>query len=407
MGWALWPALAPGDALVVPAPPPAGYLEYLTGQGLAPPLFLPLSLSEGIPESVTEGLPATGKGVQRAAAPAPDLSAMRFTPFGWNAEAVTRNAAMRHPSPHPDPEVVRRVNSRAFGLDLEQALFPGDACPAVFCSTRRELARWLHDAPSGRYVAKGNHGHAGIGQIRFALSQTGAHPSPQEAEARSTLEKKLRRLLERHQGVVVEEEQRIEQEWGVLFRVGHAPGVAEEMRVHRLVSGASGGFAGALVLPRGEVDPAWEAHRPRIEEGVGKIARALRDVGYFGPVGIDVYTHRAPDGSLRLRPLVDLNARVTMAWPLHGLARRFPDRAILLRHEATTALHIPLNYAELLPFLDKMSRATSNGGVVIWLTPLLPLSRHALAFLGASESEVIRMHGALRDGIHHINIRDA
>src|SRR5690606_4558768 len=103
MTWPLWPALAPDDFLIVPAAPPEGYREYLQGLGLRAPHFL------------TEG-EAARRFSPPAHAPAPDAATsrpseqrriaeatpvVRFTPFGWNAAAVARNAGLPAPSAHP------------------------------------------------------------------------------------------------------------------------------------------------------------------------------------------------------------------------------------------------------------------------------------------------------------------
>lgn len=402
MAWMLWPALAPEDTLIIPAPPPAGFLDYLTEQGLTPPHFCTEAEVQAKVQTKIQGKVDAAEGaldLQKI----PDVTDALFTPFGWNEDAARLNADRNLPASHPDPEIVRRVNSRAFGLELERRLFPESACPATLCLTRMALAEWLTHAPPGRYLAKGNYGHAGIGQLRFELP-----------DADLSLQKKLRRLLERHAGLVMEERQEIEQEWGVLFRVGAVPGPLQ-LRVHRLLSDSSGGYAGALVLSKGQMDTAWQIHKASITDAVQKISQSLRDIGYFGPVGIDVYTHRSADGVTHLRNLVDLNARLTMAWPVHGLARRFPDRAILLRHFSTSALRAKMAEPESQLMNDKLSwpqrlDGLSEGiseGVAIWLTPQLPLTRHAMVLFGESESDVLRKDDTLRKRLNDFKNWDA
>jgi hypothetical protein len=364
MAWHLWPALAAEDTLVVPQLPPDGFPEYLSGLDVTPPHFLP---------------------IRDPAAPAsrlPDF--LRFTPFGWNDEAVRLNAQGAHPSAHPDQAVVRRVNSRAFGLELERELFGEEACPAVFCASADAVNEWMASAPTGRYVAKGNHGHAGIGQLRFSLPA----PSPDEA---ARLAVTLKRLAARHGGVVFEQEQQVGREWGLLFRIGR-DGSLSEFRVHRLLSGSAGGYAGALVTP--DPDPDWNRHRARAEDGARRIAAALHRAGYFGPAGIDLYAHGDGSGGAdgaRLRPLVDLNARMSMAYPAHGLAARFPGRAVLLRQIPAGALRIPGEYKDLRLSWDKLSFNSALRRGAIWLTPLLPLPRHSLAFVGDHEADVLSL----------------
>jgi len=38
----------------------------------------------------------------------------------------------------------------------------------------------------------------------------------------------------------------------------------------------------------------------------------LRDAGFFGPIGIDAFVYRTPEGSCRLKPIVEINPRYTM-----------------------------------------------------------------------------------------------
>jgi hypothetical protein len=42
------------------------------------------------------------------------------------------------------------------------------------------------------------------------------------------------------------------------------------------------------------------------------VANAAADLGYFGPLGIDAMRYRDRDGSVKLRPIQDVNARWTM-----------------------------------------------------------------------------------------------
>jgi hypothetical protein len=228
-------------------------------------------------------------------------------------------------------------------------------------------------------VAKGNHGHAGIGQMRFKL--------PFDSMEATVRIGQLKRIASRHGGIVIEQEQVVGREWGLLFRMGRGGGLSE-FRIHRLLSGAAGGYAGSLVLPG--PDPELAPHRAAVESSARRIASALHRAGYFGPVGIDLYIHETREGP-RLRSLVDLNARQSMAWPAHGLAARFPGRAILMRQLPASELCVPLGYEGLRERCDKLSFDRPGGRGAVWLTPLLPLSRHTLAFIGDSEAEVLKI----------------
>jgi hypothetical protein len=343
MAWQLWPALSPLDRLMVPREPPAEYLQYLQDMGFSLPPF----------------------GVE------PDPSRL-FTPFGWNQEAEERNLQYREPAAHPDPGIVSRVNSREFSLGLETELSPRSIEGAAYCRTSGDLTNWFCGAKPGRWVAKGNHGHAGIGQHRFS------HPG--EAEAVRTV---LNRILKTQGGLVLEPEHPIVVEFGCLFWL-RGDGSYSELRCHRLLSYSGGGFAGALRLPE---DPELERWRSDIQAAAGKIAARLHQEGYSGPVGVDMYVWRRKDG-LRFRSLADLNARCSMAFPVHGLSRRFPDRAVMVSQTPSTIL-LPENTEGLRKSLGILHFDPGKRSGVFLVTPLTPgPRRHAWAFIGGDETDL-------------------
>jgi len=366
LSWPLsfWPALAPDDILLLPMgrlPGAADSLEdwraYLHGAGVRLPRFVPV-----------EGY--TGE------------DGRLFTPFGWNAAAVGMMNDLQARTHHPDPLVVKRVNSRAFSASLEREVSGTEACPTVFCDSRKAVRDWLGTAPQGRYVAKGNHGLAGIGQVRFTLEAPGAEGGDSR---RATLE----RLADRHEGLVIEEECAVTREWGVLFRLSR-DGRRSAIRRHRLITSAAGGYAGALALPGDQADREvqWRAHREEASAAVDAVAAALHRAGYWGPVGLDMFVHEGPQGP-RLRPLVDLNARQSMAWPVHGLAARFPGRCVLFRQFSATSLTVPRTRDDLQ---DILSFDVDAGRGALWLTPLLPLARVSVAYIGHDETDVLALH---------------
>ena len=353
MAWQLWPALAKGDRLLVPSVPPKDYLEYLTSLGFDLPEFSTKSDTNYV-----------------------------FTPFGWNQEAADLNQLHKHPAEHPDLSVVAQVNSREFSLQLEAELFPEsvgnpprkgrEGWGAIFCRTSEELTRWLEKASSGRWVAKGNHGHAGIGQLRFSL--------PEEA---GEIQVKLDRILEAQGGLALEPEHKIVVEFGCLFLLSQEGSILAS-RCHRLLSFSGGGFAGALWLPS---DPEFLKWQSVIEKSMETLAARLHREGYFGPVSVDAYAWQDSD-AIRFRPLVDLNARCSMAYPAHGLSRKFPDKAILIS-QTPSSVPLPKNLTELRNRLGDLhfDPATKRG--VFLITPLMPgPRRHAFAFIGNDEAEV-------------------
>lgn len=385
--WALsfWPALAPDDILLLPSDGMDSrskaledFRAYLARVGLHAPRILPVDDFKHN-TCVHDGR-------------VPHLFTHLFTPFGWNMTAVDTMKALSLSVRHPDPTAVKHVNSRAFSAALEQVVSGEEACPAVFCASRRAVKAWLETAPPGRYVAKGNHGLAGIGQVRFTLGladTSGLSPDEATDGAKvSSVGSTLSRLADRHEGLVIEEECAVTREWGVLFRVGR-DGRRSTIRRHRLMTGTGGSYAGALVLPddqaRAETD--WFKYRDRAYAAVDAVAAALHREGYWGPVGLDMFLYERA-GAISLRPLVDLNARQSMAWPVHGLAARFPGRAVLFRQFSATSLELPERADTLQDILSFDANAWRG---VLWLTPLLPLARVSVAFIGRDEADVLAL----------------
>lgn len=399
MTWPLWPALSPDDFLIVPEHPPEGWRTSLEAKGLRVPRFVTeAEVARTVPPAPRRA-PADVPAETFPARGQPDgqdphdeaLARARFTPFGWNAAAAARNAAGRHPVPHPSPDVVRRVNSRAFSLELERDLCGDGACRAVFLAPKDDVRAWLETAAPGRYVAKGNHGLAGIGQLRFAITARENAAGAAETAERARVAAALRKISARHGGLVVEEELEIVREWGVLFRLGR-DGRRSPLRRHGLLSGPSGGYAGALVLPAhaAQGEALWNAHAAEAVRVIDGVARALHGAGYFGPVGVDMFVHRRGERR-QVRPLVDLNARQSMAWPAHGLAARFPDKAVLFRQYPAKAFQ-SLRDGDFSALRRVETFDGTSGRGAILLTPLLPLTRVSFAFVGDDEADVSAQH---------------
>jgi hypothetical protein len=378
MSWPMWPALNPDDSLLVPSAPPEGFSTYLKALGLRAPHFV-------VDPTAARPAPPNTSSVEHSVAQA--FNGMTLTPFGWNAAAAERRVAWGCNGEHPAPDVVRRVNSRAFSHELERSLFGESAFPSVLYNTQREVKAWLQNAEPGEYVAKGNHGHAGIGQVRFTVER--------RAGASVALASALLRAAARHDGLVIEAKAHVVCEWGVLFRVGKN-GEISALRIHRLHSGPTGGYEGALVLPPGEAlqDELWQAHAVQARAACEAVAQELHTHGYFGPVGLDMFAHEQ-QGEIKFRALVDLNARGSMAWPAHGLAARFPGCAILFRQMPASSLKVPTGYPELSDLCDNLSFNPEHGRGAIWVTPLLHLARVSFALVGVDAADVVRMNDEL------------
>ena len=354
------------DSLVLHSPLPADFLEYIEGKRLGLPN---LTLHPAVkPDAV-------------------------FTPFGWNTHAEARNRLYRSTSPHPSLEAIRSANSRQFSRSLEMQGGVGvkgdmgglfDSLEAL----RNFLSRY--PLPLG-WVAKANYGQAGTGNLRLLPGVFG------EAESRAVekliLENRYISLEPWHERII---------DLAVNFEVSPDGGV-RHLRGHTLLNSRDGTFLGISISPAKSGRPPGppEPWREGLENQANKLASALRNIGYFGPVGMDAYVWKSPEGP-KLRPMVDVNARLSMAMQAHGLARRLPDRHVRWEWMNPKKLHPEASYAELEKRLAPHAFDPASGNGILITSPMRMLSRArprrlGVLFSGDGEEELIRLRAHFRN----------
>ena len=310
------------DSLILYAPLPEDFLGYLEAKGLAVPRLV------------------------RHPAFTPDAL---FTPFGWNAHTVSLNLRYDHPALHPDLDTVRRVNGKDWAWALERE-WREEAPEAPFesrlCSTLEQAEDWIKASP-GLWVAKGVHGHAGIGNCRLS-----ALDEPERLA--------LQALLAEHGQVVLEPWQNRVSDLGVHFSVQARGGIAD-LRGHELINSRDGAFLGVRINPGATIPAPWQEP---LEKAARMAGQALAEAGYYGPVSLDAYVWEAGTG-LRLRPWVDINARLSMAVPAHGLARRLPGKHLLWTWFSARKLDLPAGYAELDARLGDHAYRKGAAGILV------------------------------------------
>ncbi|TAE76893.1 MAG: DUF455 family protein [Verrucomicrobia bacterium] len=198
--------------------------------------------------------------------------------------------------------------SKEIGIRLEQAL----GCPEIAVICRDEEAAWSSVgsclADGGQALVKAAFSHAGRGHRRIN------HESP-EAATRAW----LRHQLAAHGCVTVEPWRDRVLDFSALYEMGVA-GEASLIGLTHMENDAAGRFLGTRVARKWasllEPEVSTFLHR---EAGVmawyqEKIPALLGELlpGYRGPVGVDAMVYRLPDGRLALKPVVELNVRMTM-----------------------------------------------------------------------------------------------
>ncbi len=350
-----------GDSVIVPEVPPEEFLTYLERVGLGRPA---VSVQPSIRHH------------------------SRFSPFGWNREADRLNRSYREPAPHPPLEVVRRVNGRRFAAAIERECFDDDSLLGEF-TTVEALESCLGARPSDEkgWILKAEHGNAGLGNRRLRSRRL----TPEDREV-------TRRLLVEDDCVLLEPWRRRLLDLAAIFDVDET-GEVRGFDLHRVVNTADGAFIGAVFEKK---PPALERWRPIMRRASGEVAGRLADAGYFGPVCLDAFVWD-DGGEHRLRPLVDLNARLHVSTSALRLWRSWGgDTVVYWRLFSTRKLRLPGRYEELEAALgaDAFDPGTRCG--VLLTSPLRlgererPPGRFGVLLAGRSLFEVEAMDRRLR-----------
>lgn len=233
----------------------------------------------------------------------------QYLPWGLTPCTRAEAAPLRPAYPWPTHEAVCRVQSRVFSLALEQRLesaLPGSALITDLPSLTRACAQ--HAQP---FVLKHPFGVAGRARVFGHPAEGGL-----SAGALRWCEKVLA-----HHPLVLEPWVERVQDFGTQFWIPEQ-GAPLWLGTLELLNEANGTFRGhrlpALApeqLPTGLIECSL------------KVCEAARQAGYWGPLGIDSFTFRHAEG-IRLRPVVELNARLTMGMVALGLAQQLPPERV-------------------------------------------------------------------------------
>jgi hypothetical protein len=232
-----------------------------------------------------------------------------LVPWGWTPDLHDHGRVHGWVTNAPLPDVVRQVNSRRWSAEREAAWSVGLDFARV-CHSLEDVHAAIQQLPADRvdWVLKAEFSMSGRERI------LGRGPMRDEAIGWAR-----RRLA--HDGVVFFEPwvDRLD-EVGILWDVPqhgspHLVGVAPMLIAH------GGHYRGSWFLKPGFAPLVWW------DDAVAITARAAEDAqaaGYHGPLGIDAMQYRDSDGSSRVRPLQDVNARWTMGRLALGWRRHFP-----------------------------------------------------------------------------------
>jgi hypothetical protein len=297
-------------------------------------------------------------------------------PFGWSAGAIELNKRHGTPVPHPPAGCLARVNARSFGFALEMELGTHDSQFAVI-DDRAGLERFLAAAESAsEWIVKAEHGNSGLANRRLKGT---------------TLSDADRRFVD---GLLAEDDRMIlepwldrQQDWCVVFAV---PFARSDLRIHETTCTRDGALIGALFSD--ENDLVW---RDELSATAEWVAARLEREGYFGPVCFDAFSWR--DGEkVRLRPLVDLNCRLSMSDGAHRLWRKIaPERSLFYRFFNRRKLTLPDEMVAAAETLGDLRYDPDRGGGVLFASPL-HFSKLATIFVAEHRDEILTLERQFR-----------
>jgi hypothetical protein len=331
-----------------------------------------------IAEEFIDHLATAGAAIPRVLAHPEIDPDSQLRPFGWSAEAIELNRLHRPPARHPPPSLIARVNSRSFSLELERDLTPGGPAGELV-EDRSALAAFLAAAvPGSEWIVKAEHGNSGLANRRLRA------PGLSAADGRF-----LSGLFAEDDRAVIEPWLQRERDGSVIF---DAPFDPASLRIHETIGTTDGALIGALFVADGSEESPWARELSRMAE---RVASRLTDEGYFGPVCVDAFSWR--DGrSLRLRPLVDLNCRLSMSDPAYRLWRRVAaDRSLYYRFFNRRKISLPPDLSRALVALgDRRYDVARRRGVLLASPPRF--SKVAVIFIAENRQEIVALERDFR-----------
>ena len=337
-----------------------------------------------------------------------------IAPWGWTSQVNQAAEDFGLPAQHvPDLSVVKHVNSREFSAgfdavhgDADNQLQFGDENFGRLCLKLDECHQAISlivAAGFSRWVAKPQLSHAG----RNRLLVTGSELNYQQ---HGWLVKQLDQG-----GVYLEPWTQPITESGLQFYV-HSPNATSDSNrrgdvgqidfigATQLVNDEVGRYSGSMI----EAGENREAEcAPSIEYGF-QVCRAAQSAGYFGPVGIDSFRFRNPQGGVSTRLCNDVNARFTMGRVALSLRQKLQEKhsGLWCQLPVGQQLNRPktnnsASLQELIATMQNVLTAQGENDVFIERTSPLLISDRCVRTVtvmlsGPNSTQLLKSHALLR-----------
>lgn len=283
-------------------------------------IYLPAT----VPEQFTTQLQTSGFPRVRFTSdwPAPETTrSLTFTPWGWSAAVLQLAESKGFSVETPDLTAVRTVNARTFSFQLETEwgiALPGSQQIEDLESLEQALKKLPHSADSA-WVLKAN----------FSMSAR-ERMCGRGKQLTEPIRSWASKRLAQGQPLFLEPWVDRISEAGIQLEIP-ATGEPTFVGLAVLLNDARGQYRGSRIYVDESTLQEWQ---PALEVAQ-RVAHAVQQAGYTGPLGIDAMQYRDADGQIRFRPLQDLNARYTMGRLAIGFQR------FLAADEVASWLHFP------------------------------------------------------------------
>jgi hypothetical protein len=244
---------------------------------------------------------------------------IELVPWGWSADMAQLAAAHGFRANAPPIAAVRTANSRLFSLALETEWNVGlPEAAALHSIDELRVAIGRITGHEARWVVKAIFGMSGRQRLLgrgLALTDSVANWCA--------------KTLAREGAILFEPWVEKIDEVGIQLDVP-ALGEPKIAGVVPLLTDATGAYRGSQIDAEGAAESDWSLACEFAMRAAGRV----QQLGYFGPLGIDALRYRDTEGAVRLRPLMDINARFTMGRLALGWKR------LLSKGEWATWLHL-------------------------------------------------------------------
>ncbi len=279
-------ALPSCDSVVLYDNVPQKFLNYLEDCGFRPPRIVPF-----------------GHATPKAA----------FLPFAWDKAAVCQANMYEigKQKTFPSINIVQRVNSKVFSHKLENKMFGNIHGSFILRNSKHFDDFFTHQ--DGEWVVKAEFGNAALANRRIGPKGRGLESARKFIESfscRFIVEPWHNRLMD----------------IGCSFNLTSA-GQYSNFVTHRLLNTPGGGFLGIEISQDSCLSGSRQILLQAAAEGV---AQALTRAGYWGAAGLDSYIFKNNQGEEEFRPVTEINARLTMAFPAHRLYELIEGQGVLL-----------------------------------------------------------------------------